>query len=319
MHSTRHIEHYVTLFDHKFLLAGLCLYESLKKHASPFALWILCVDEIVEKQLRELALADVKLIPLREVEDDGLKRVRKDRTAAEYCWTLTPFAPSFVMEREPGVGRVTYLDADLYFFEDPQPFFDEFDQGGGHVLITEHGYAPEYDQSATSGIYCVQFLTFKNTPAARKILNWWQGRCVEWCHARFENGKFGDQKYLDDWPSRFGTAVHVLSQKDRILAPWNVAYVLDQRRVSATPVFFHFHGFRVISCTRMLLYRGYGIGCSGQWLYDEYCRAMTAAMALVLRRWQDVPILPERRSIIAFVYRVLLLCFGRIRYRRVAL
>jgi hypothetical protein len=70
------------------------------------------------------------------------------------------------------------------------------------VLITDHGYAPEYDQSATSGQYCVQFMTFERD-GGEPVRRWWEERCIEWCYARFEDGKFGDQKYLDDWPYRF--------------------------------------------------------------------------------------------------------------------
>ena len=106
--------------------------------------------------------------------------------------------------------RVTYLDADLWFRKSPAPIFKEFDKSGKDVLITDHAYSPEYDNSEKNGQYCVQFTTFTRE-GGETVRKWWEERCIEWCFARFENGKFGDQKYLDDWLERFPEQVHVLS------------------------------------------------------------------------------------------------------------
>jgi hypothetical protein len=62
---------------------------------------------------------------------------------------------------------------------------------------------------------------FDNTEQGLKVLNWWRDRCLEWCFNRFEDGKFGDQKYLDDWTDRF-EGIHVLKHLGGGLAPWNV-------------------------------------------------------------------------------------------------
>ena len=134
---------------------------------------------------------------------------------------------------------MTYLDADLWFRKNPKLIFDEFLASDKHVLITDHAYAPEYDQSSTSGQYCVQFMTF-NRDGGEVVRKWWEERCIEWCYARFEDGKFGDQKYLEEFIFRFYNLVHVLYQKELLLAPWNAAIY-----PYGSSIIYHFHGTRV--------------------------------------------------------------------------
>jgi hypothetical protein len=134
------------------------------------------------------------------------------------------------------------LDADLYFFSNPSVLIEEM--GDKSVLIAEHRYTPIYDQSATSGIYCVQFMTFKNNANGMKVLNWWRNACNNWCYARFEDGKFGDQKYLDDWTTRFD-GIHVLQNLGGGVAPWNIQqYNLYDSNF--TLIFYHFHNLKFL-------------------------------------------------------------------------
>ena len=223
-------EHFVTLFDASFLPIGLALYGSLKEHARPFRLWVLAIDEEAERHLVRLALPDVTVIPLREFETPALLAVKPGRTRAEYCWTMTPFTCQAVFDRDPSAMRATYVDADVFFFRDPRVLLKELDDSHKHVLITEHAYAPEYDRSHDSGRFCVQFLTFDRSQAAGEVMRWWQERCVEWCFARYEDGKFGDQVYLDQWPALFGDRVHIVRQVEKTLAPWNVRHFSKDAR-----------------------------------------------------------------------------------------
>jgi len=83
-------------------------------------------------------------------------------------------------------------------------------------------------------------------------LRWWRESCLDWCYARLEDGKFGDQKYLDDWPERFA-GVHELQHLGGGVAPWNVYnydfYYKDEKiygkEISTHKefniIFFHFH------------------------------------------------------------------------------
>jgi len=117
MTSAERIEEFATLFDIHYLPQGLCLYRSLLNHGRPFRLWILCLDEEVEHALRRLNLSHIRLISLLQAETPALQQVKRERNKAEFCWTVTPFLPEFVLQRIPDLERVTYLDADLFFFD----------------------------------------------------------------------------------------------------------------------------------------------------------------------------------------------------------
>lgn len=235
------MEHFVTLFDSLFLPQGLALYTSMQRHIGLYTLWILCVDDEVHSILFGLNLPNVRLLKLSQIETEDLRRVKVERTIGEYCWTLTPFAPRFVFEADASISRVTYVDADLWFKKDPIKIYQEFDRSRKSVLITNHAYAPEYDKSALSGHFCVQFIIFLRD-SGEVVRHWWETRCLEWCYARFEDGKFGDQKYLDLWPDIFENEVHVLQNKEWALAPWNAI-----RFPYGEAIFFHFHSLRIIN------------------------------------------------------------------------
>lgn len=268
-------EHFVTIFDSLFLPQGLALQQSMERNVSNYILWILCVDNVSYDVLKKLSLPNVRLLQLSDFENDELLKVKSERTTGEYCWTLTPFSIRFVFESDESVSRVTYLDADLWFMTPPDILFKEMDASGKGVLITDHGYAPEYDQSAKSGQYCVQFMVF--TRQSETVRKWWEDRCIEWCYARAENGKYGDQKYLDCWPELFPDMVHVLANKESCLAPWNAT-----RFPYGGGVFWHFQGLRLAFFgSKLVVYYGDYVlpRCVQEFVYDSYCSDLKSAIA----------------------------------------
>lgn len=296
------MEHYVTLFDSGFLPSGLCLHDSLMKHAGSFTLWIVCMDQKVEQQLVNLKLPNVRLIALESIENERLLSVKSDRTKGEYCWTMTPFVAESVFSLAPEAKRVTYLDADLFFYDSPALFFDELENSNKKVLITEHAFAPEYAKwEALSGRFCVQFLSFTNSIEALQVMHWWQDACIEWCYAKIEEDRFGDQKYLNKWPKLFGNDVHVLEQKNRTLAPWNVSYYTEQQALK--PVFYHFHSLRLVGEKTVRLYEGYKINQQGQLLYDLYIRALEEKLKVLKAFRIDIPFFPEKFTLLSILRR----------------
>lgn len=240
----------------------------MQRHCGDYLLWILCMDDEAHTLLSRLQLPQVRLLQLSDWETPELLAVKLGRSRGEYCWTMTPFSVRFVFTSDPEAARVTYIDADTWFRASPQPIFEELDQSGGAVLITDHAYAPECDQTHSSGRYCVQFVCFARE-AGESVRAWWEARCMEWCFARQENGKFGDQKYLDDWPERFAGQVHVLRNQSLTMGPWNAT-----RFPYSAAVFWHFHGVRLeIRGGRISRMWGGGYALpvpTRKWVYEAY-------------------------------------------------
>src|SRR5258706_2554313 len=206
---------FCTLFDSNYLGRGLALYESLCRVCPSFHLYILAFDEKSKRFLKEKNYPFITVISLDEFEDQELLKVKPGRSAAEYCWTCTHSAILYCIQKY-NLSSCTYIDADMIFYSDPKVLIDEM--GNDSVLISEHRYTRLYDQSKTSGIYCVQFMCFKNTGEGMTVLQWWRNACLEWCYARYEDGKFGDQKYLDNWRRDF-KGIHVLQHEGGGIAP----------------------------------------------------------------------------------------------------
>jgi len=243
------MEHFVTIFDKLFIPQGLALLQSMQRHISDFTLWVICMDEITRDVLGAYDVPNLKLLEIEKLETDELVKIKRARSRGEYCWSLTPLAPKFIFDADPEIQRVTYIDSDLWFLSDPTPVFKELEDAEKSVLITEHNYAPEYVYLNKFGQFCVQFMIF-NRDRSEEVRKWWEDRCMEWCYGRLEDGKFGDQKYLDEFEKLFPDNVHVLQNKNLALAPWN-ATILD----NSQSVFFHFHGVRLLSQNRIHLGR----------------------------------------------------------------
>ncbi|TCW60528.1 glycosyl transferase [Treponema sp. J25] len=245
--------YFCTLFDNNYLSRGLAMYESLKKHCTSFHLYILAFNDVTYSVLKDLQLEYCTIISLKDFENGELVSIKKSRSIAEYCWTCTPSLIKYCIETY-NIPHCTYIDADIYFYSDPAILVEEM--GENSISLSPHWYTPVYDKSSLTGIYCVQFMTFKNDSYGLNALNWWVKACNEWCYARFEDGKFGDQKYLDDWPYRF-TSVHILNDRGAGVAPWNVQQYqvkkalqkgillsCKKERKDFSVIFYHFHDVR---------------------------------------------------------------------------
>ena len=241
--------HFCTLFDANYLTRALAMHRSLEKVSDDFHLYFFTMDKESENVLRELKLNSSTIVPIADIENEKLLNAKINRTSAEYCWTCTPSIINYSLQIF-NLNQVTYLDADLFFYSNPKILLDEMRDNS--VLITEHRYSPQSKEPEIFGKYCVQFISFKNDFHGNKILQWWKNECIKWCYNRIEDGKFGDQKYLDNWTTEF-EKIYVLQNFGGLIAPWNLQqfniYEVEnelyikhfETNKTEKVVYFHFH------------------------------------------------------------------------------
>lgn len=247
---------YATYADSAYLTRLQALHASMVRHCGPFELHVLAWDEGVAEWCESAGIEwhfydDWIWIHC----DGGWALPGPERSKVETMWTMGPAWIAHVMER---AGQpVTYVDADIMFHSSPEPVFAEI--GGAPAAVFPHNFAraaqglpgPTVESHEVFGKYNVGLVHI----ADRRIAEEWAAQCREWCYDRVEQFpiperrlRYGDQKYLDDWPAKYGA--HVVGHPGADLGPWAVhARAIDVR--NGVPFFggsplvaFHYSSYR---------------------------------------------------------------------------
>ena len=235
---------YCTFFDHNYLSRAVLMIKSLRQFDPNTPIYVLTLSELCEQILHELGLTNVKTIPLADLEQayPELTPLKKTRKLIEYYFTLSPFLPHYLFSKVTG-DRLTYIDGDLYFYTSPRPVLDSLAEAS--VAITPHRFSFEYRNHVQYGLFNVAWISYRRCPEGLQCLNDYKADCTEWCFDRVEEGRFGDQKYLDKWPDRYPN-LKIINDKGFNLAIWNVNnYIIRVKdgivMVDDDPlVFYHF-------------------------------------------------------------------------------
>lgn len=244
--------HYTTCFDSNYLAKGIAMIQSLIRHSPDSAfIHVLAMDEQSHAELcRIFGYRNLDIYHMAAFEAaTGVGELRKTRTHQEYCWTVGSVFTYWIADWDE--IDVTYLDADVFFFSDPEVVFAEI--GDKSIGITPHRFAKKDEARLIgNGRFAVQWVTFKGE-VGRACLSKWAGQVREWCYYRHEDGKFGDQKYLDTWPTDYPGEVCEIANPGVGLAPWNVAnyyvesangsVIVADRDVWTPLVLYHFHEY----------------------------------------------------------------------------
>lgn len=288
-------EHFCTYFDQGFLPQGVALWRSLVRQDPMAVLWVLALDDFTADVLRRFDEPGLRVVALAEVEagDEALASAKANRSRIEYYFTLSPSWPLWLLRTKQDLDRLTYIDADMFFFSSPRAIFEEL--GEGSILQCAHNFPPFLRHYEKHGRFNVGVLSWRRDIDGLACLEWWRERCLEWCYDRLEPDRYADQKYLEQWFQRFAGVIQC-SHPGINLAPWNWMnhkYALAREDalkvlVDGRPlILFHFARFRSIYGNRWWRsgQADYGVmplRLRGL-IYGAYWRALTEAEIEILK------------------------------------
>ena len=283
---------FCTIFDSNYLDKGLALYQSMRKHIDCFKLYIFAFDDKCYDVLSDMQLENVIPVALKDIMNDRLEQIRKERTNAEFCWTCSSIVIEYVLEtyRE---AVCTYIDADIYFFSSPINTIQEIIDDDCSVGLVAHRFERNCDygnQVFNVGKYCIQFNTFFNNEEGLLVLRNWKEDCLNWCYCKYEDERFGDQKYPDKWKMKY-SGVHESGDLGAGVAPWNLhlynylgrengKIFMEYRGRRFPLVFYHFEGMKYLDDNKVYLNvwktDKVGTGRKVKVLYKEYVKSISS-------------------------------------------
>lgn len=248
--KTSLLRHIVTSTDANYLHKAIVLYKSLSKVHKNFLLHMFCFDDTAYNILDKLDYKNIMIYHPTHFENKELLKVKASKVKRyEYYWACNPFLTRKVL-LEQDTNFISSCDCDLMFFQSPEVIFKEL--GNADVLIQPNNFSFQFvNDFVRVGYYCTSFQCFRKNKNSKKILDWWHERTMEWCSSKFEGGKFGEQKYLDNWRTQFKN-VREIANIGTNVAPWNIQkYDVTKHNDSImlndnySLVYYHYHSLRI--------------------------------------------------------------------------
>ncbi|NBR22474.1 MAG: hypothetical protein EBU08_01515 [Micrococcales bacterium] len=303
------MRNYCALGDSRYLPNLICLIDSAKEHfTEDYMLHVLAMDDFTFNKLNSLRKHDnLKIYSINEINEDFQVRAirymqpsreaisnaqasNKDPGFVQFCWSLAPCFSDWLMTRIK--TAITYIDADIYFFNDIKSFFDELSTRSIGLVSHRIPYL------MTSGEFNVGIVHFEYDSYGRSALNKWKSYLTNSQNNYMLGfGTCGDQKYLELFYSFYRNQTAVIDKNFGHLAPWNVTqHKYEDRKIiwksqAQDLVYFHFAHFVIESENK------YRASYNNEWIwgeplsvhpfvnkcYDEYHSAMIKAKEEIAR------------------------------------
>lgn len=190
----------------------------------------------------------------------GLRDLRVEAMKYDILELNTNVKPTFLkhLSARFELDAVVYLDPDIFVYAPLEPVFSPLAEGATAV-VTPHMTTPVFDGRSPAeqdllynGTYNLGFIAVANNAEGRRLLDWWEHRCLALGFSEGRTGLFVDQKWINLAPGLFDR-VHIARDAGLNMAYWN----LHERRLTSgqngievkSPVsgrvplrFFHFSG-----------------------------------------------------------------------------
>jgi len=190
----------------------------------------------------------------------GLRDLRVQAMKYDILELNTNVKPTFMKHliEAYGLGGLMYLDPDIFVYAPLEPVFAALDEGASAVL-TPHMTAPVFDGKSPSeqdllynGTYNLGFIAVGSGAESRRLLDWWEERCLERGFSEGRTGLFVDQKWANHMPGLFervvisrdaGLNMAYWNLHERVLVSDGNAYEVESPVSGRVPLrFFHFSG-----------------------------------------------------------------------------
>ena len=184
----------------------------------------------------------------------GVEDLRVQAMQYDLLELNTNVKPTFLkyLLRRYELDRLVYLDPDIFCYAPLEPVFTALESND--AVLTPHITAPIADhkhpneqEMLYNGTYNLGFIAVRRTPAALRLLEWWERRCLDLGFSEGRTGLFVDQKWMNLAPGLF-EHVRTLRHPGCNMAYWNLqertlASSEGGYTVNGEPLcFFHFSG-----------------------------------------------------------------------------
>ncbi len=228
--------YFCTYFDKNYLSRFLTLEESLNKFDLSYTFYVLGLDNEVYDFFKKNHFENIRIISLIDFEKEyeKLSIAKNNRDLIEYYFTLSPFLPRYIFKNF-NIRKISYLDADFYFFKNPKLKIEE-NSDYSAVLLKQYS-----DQKY--GLYNVGWIYYNfDHNETKDILKLWSAQCLKFCTDFPSNGFYADQKYLDMWPTKLRN-LKIEEPENYCLSPWDSNKIIENNFENIYA--YHFHGLEI--------------------------------------------------------------------------
>jgi hypothetical protein len=263
-----------TMFSREYIVQGLTMLNSFLRNNPNAKVWILALDVKTLTVISQVQPKSTHTILISK-ENELYQRFlyfQRSRSFAESIFSIKPHWVHYVLNKIRDEDIVLYIDADSYFFME-LPNLGLFKEAS--LILSPHYFPKNSDASAEVGRYNAGFVGFKKNNIGVKAVNLWCDLCNNWCFAYKSDGKFADQKYLDQISTNFINSVSEtpfginlglwsFSSDTRVKIEKSGFQVGENKLIS-----FHFHSIRLSrNFIFMDLHRYQRLACSRE-LYEK--------------------------------------------------